>query len=245
MTTPPTGAPVRATAPTGRLAGWQPAGMLDWPGRLTTTVFISGCEFRCPFCHNPSLLASGGECGDWDALAAHLDDKRGWLDGVVITGGEPTGDPALFDLLGELKRRSVPVKLDTNGSNPQVLARAISDKMVSYVALDVKTLPERYGALTSRPGTGEAVLECIDTIISSGIAHEFRTTAYPGAVSLDDFTAIAGLVEGGDRYAIQQFNPTTTLDPRAAGVLPYRADALHAAAAACERYLPTVVRGAA
>lgn len=218
--------------------------MLDWPGRLTTTVFLSGCEFRCPFCHNPSLIPAKTEPADWTALASHLGDKRGWLDGVVVTGGEPTSDPDLFALLRELGATGTPIKLDTNGSNPDILERVLEEELIAFVALDVKTLPERYEALTSSPDTGEAVLRCIELIIGSGIAHEFRTTAYPGAVALDDFTRIARLVEGGNRYAIQQFNPSTTLDPRASGVLPYRPGALHAAAAACDAFLPTVVRGA-
>lgn len=243
MTTPPTY--VATSAPTRRLAGWQPAGMLDWPGRLTATIFLAGCDFRCPFCHNPSLIGTAPEAADWSALAAHLNEKRGWLDGVVVTGGEPTSDPDLSSLLNELARAGCPIKLDTNGSNPDVLAGILDEDIVSFVALDVKTLPERYEALTASPGAGDAVLQSIELIISSGIAHEFRTTAYPGAVTLDDFAAIARLVEGGDRYAIQQFNPATTLDPRASGVLPYRPDALHAIAASCDKYLPTIVRGAA
>lgn len=229
--------------PTRRLAGWLPAGMLDWPGRLTTTVFLGGCNFACPFCHNGQLLTEPTEPGDWDALVAHLTNKRDWIDGVVITGGEPTTDPGLRDLLESVAGLRIPVKLDTNGSNPQLVERLLADDLVAFVALDVKTIGAHYDTLTGLGGSAETVARTADMLIGSGVPHEFRTTAYPGAVALDDFAEIAHQLEGGDRYAIQQFRPENALDPRASAVLPYRREALLAAAIECESYLPTALRG--
>lgn len=232
------------TAPTRRLTGWLPVGMLDWSGRLAATIFLGGCDFRCPFCHNGALLTPPSEPASWDALCAHLESKRGWLDGVVITGGEPTMDPALPDVLEHFTAVGVPVKLDTNGNHPNVLDSVIDSGLVSYVALDIKTTYDRYPELTGVRESGTNVRRSVDIIVASGVPHEFRTTAYPGAVSLDDIDAIATSLEGGDRYAIQQFAPGSTLDPRASGVLPYSPDALHDAAARCSAYIPTLVRGA-
>ncbi len=237
-----TGAPAVAT-PTQRLAGWLPAGMLDWPGRLTTTIFLGGCDFRCPFCHNADLVVQPSAPADWSALVDYLAGKRDWLDGVVVTGGEPTTDPGLRGLLEVLDSLRVPVKLDTNGNHPDIVERLIADGLVSFVALDVKTTPEHYAALTGVDGAADRVVRTADLLISSGIAHEFRTTAYPGALALDDFTTIAQLLEGGDHYAIQQFRPENAMDPRASTVLPYRTEALLAAATACDTYLPTTLRG--
>ncbi len=230
-------------APTCRLAGWLPAGMLDWPGRLTTTVFLGGCNFRCPFCHNGQLLSEPTEPGDWDGLVTHLTEKRDWIDGVVITGGEPTTDPGLRDLLESVAALRIPVKLDTNGSNPHLVQELLSDNLVEFVALDVKSVSDRYATLTGCDDSADMAARTIDMLIGSGVPHEFRTTAYPGAVALDDFAVIAQQLQGGDRYAIQQFRPENALDPRASAVVPYHRDALLAAAIACESYLPTALRG--
>jgi pyruvate formate lyase activating enzyme len=230
-------------APTRRFAGWLPAGMLDWPGRLTTTIFLGGCDFRCPFCHNGQLVAEPDRSADWGAFVTHLDDKRDWLDGVVITGGEPTTDPGLRTLLEALAEMRLPVKLDTNGNHPELIAEFLADGLVAFVALDVKTVAMHYGALTGVEGAGGRVTRTAGILIGSGVAHEFRTTAYPGAVALDDLVDIARLLEGGDRYVIQQFKPDNAMDPRASSVLPYRADALVAAASLCDKHLPTTLRG--
>lgn len=230
--------------PTARLAGWMPAGMLDWTGRLSATLFIAGCSLRCPFCHNPALISPEAADAEWHRLEPYLRTKRDWLDGVVVTGGEPTDDPSIADLLERLVGLGYRVKLDTNGTNPEVLESLLAMGLVAHVALDIKTTPDRYDTLVDRPGTAMRVERTITLLRRSGISHEFRTTAYPGALALDDFAAIASTLTGGDLYAIQQFVPDTTLDPRAGAVLPFRPDALHDVAAECARYLPTVVRGA-
>jgi Pyruvate-formate lyase-activating enzyme len=175
---------------------------------------------------------------------AYLESKRDWLDGVVITGGEPTDDPDIGRLLERLAELGVPVKLDTNGSRPDVLEALLAEKLVAGLAMDVKTLPERYDDLVGRPGAAALVARSVDLIIGSGVPHEFRTTAYPGALALDDFERIAAWLRDGDALVIQQFRPEVTLDSRAGAVLPYRPDALREAASCCEKYLPTTVRGA-
>jgi len=231
-------------APTDRLAAWMPAGMLDWSGKLTCTVFLAGCSLSCPFCHNPSLLSHADADGSWADLEDYLNAKRDWLDGVVVTGGEPTDDPGLSDMLERFAALGYKVKLDTNGTNPDTLEALLAAGLVAHVAMDVKTTLDRYDDLVSRPGTAMRIERCINLLKRSPISHEFRTTAYPGAVSLDDLTIIASTLRGGDLYAVQQFVPDTTLDPRAAAVLPFRSDALRDAAAECSAHLPTVLRGA-
>lgn len=230
------------TAPRLRIAAWQPASMLDWPGRIAATVFVSGCPFRCPYCHNPDLVAPG-PAQDSTPLLELLAGRRGWIDGVAITGGEPTADPGLVELLAALRDMGLPVKLDTNGSRPEVLERILEERLVEMVALDVKTVPERYDALTGIAGSGQAVARSVDLIISSGVRHELRTTAWPGALTIEDFPRIARALAGGERYVIQQFRPERTLDPDAAAVLPFSADALTKAASRCEAHIPTTLRG--
>lgn len=232
------------SGPTRRLAGWIPATMLDWPGKVAATLFLSGCAFRCPFCHNPRLLAPVNEPADWQRFVEHCRAKRDWLDGVVVTGGEPTEDPDLPSLLSALAEEGLPVKLDTNGSRPQVLRHLIAEGLVTYVALDVKTTPERYGQATGRPDLTASVLESIEILVRSRIEHEFRTTVFPGAVALHELPDIASALLGGRLYALQQFRPSDTLDPQAGRVAPYPKEELRSAAARCSAYLPTIVRGA-
>ncbi|MBC7266303.1 MAG: anaerobic ribonucleoside-triphosphate reductase activating protein [Coriobacteriia bacterium] len=228
-----------------RVAAWQPVSMLDWPGRVAATAFISGCPFRCAYCHNPDLIAARPHGEEADALIEHLVSRRGWIDGVVITGGEPTSDPELVPLLETLNDIGIPVKLDTNGSRPETLARVLENGLVQMVALDVKTVPERYDALTGWPGSARAIDESIQVVLDSGVDHEFRTTAWPGALTVDDFPRIARRLERGRRYVIQQFRPEQTLRPEAADVLPFSPDTLRSIAALCNEHIPTVVRGAA
>ncbi len=219
--------------------------MLDWPGRMATTVFIGGCNLACAFCHNPDLICpTPPEMSRLDDLMEHCHARRSWIDGVVITGGEPTCDPALFSLLDEFAAMCVPVKLDTNGTNPEALASILDSGLVAYVAIDIKALPERYAQVTGMSRAWDRVGKSVDILLHSTIPHEFRTTAFPEAVDLDDLEKIAELIGGGDHYALQQFRPDHTLDPQARDVRPYDGDDLRRAAEACAKWIPTTIRGA-
>jgi pyruvate formate lyase activating enzyme len=180
---------------------------------------------------------------DWDRIVQDIDAKRSWLDGVVVTGGEPTEDPDLASLLAALSEVGVPVKLDTNGTRPDVLRHVLAEGLVSYVALDVKAIPSRYLEVTAQRGAASLVAESIERLIRSGVDHEFCTTAYPGAVELTDLPRIARAVSGGRLYVIQQFRSGLTLDPAASVARPYDDESLLAAARSCSTHLPTIVRG--
>jgi len=227
-----------------RIAGFQRAGMLDWPGRVSATVFLGGCNLRCPFCHNPELVGGSLKCESLDGLIAHVRERRAWLDGVVVTGGEPCIEPALFELLRMLKAEGVPVKLDTNGTVPQVVHAVLEAGLVDFVALDVKASPERYSRATGVCDTWPAVDTTISMVLDSGIDHEFRTTCYPVAVAPDDLVHIAARLAGARRYVVQQFRAQRTLDPAAVSVRPYAPETLSSVAARCSIFVPTVVRGA-
>lgn len=232
------------TAVEPRISGLVGSGMLDWPGRLSATVFLGGCNLRCPFCHNPELVGMPRrrQLGLTDVVA-HVRAKREWIDGVVVSGGEPTSDPGLGELLRALRAEGMRVKLDTNGTSPERLESFIAERLVDFVALDVKSLPERYDRATGTRGVWPAVARSIRTIIDSGVDHEFRTTCYPSAVETADLPTIASLLAGGRRFAIQQFRPQRTLDPGAATVRPHAPEALRRAALCCAVHIPTVVRG--
>ena len=217
--------------------------MLDWPGKVAVTVFLSGCDFFCPFCHNPDLARGGNLTADWSDLTRYLDARSDWIDGVVITGGEPTTDPDIMTVLGELRRLDMSIKLDTNGAHPALLMEAVDRGLVDYVAVDIKTTSERYHLVTAVPDAARRVAETVGLLVAAGISHEFRTTAYRPLVEPDELPRIAESLSGGHLYAIQQFRPAVTLDSAAADVVPASPLALLAAAEACREWIPTVTRG--
>jgi pyruvate formate lyase activating enzyme len=226
--------------------GFLPITMLDWEGKVATVLFIGGCNFRCSFCHNPELVLDQGSLDSilFSDIKSYILNKKGWIDGVVVTGGEPTISPELMDILKEIKALEMPVKLDTNGSNPAILKEILSAGLADFVAMDIKTVFERYPEVTRTNIDASAIIESINLIIRFRKDHEFRTTAYPPAVAPDDLVEIARYLgkHGGQRYAIQQFKPDRVLSTVAAEVVPYRLHILEEAAEKCDEYIPTKVR---
>ncbi len=160
------------------IGGLQKMTLLDFPGRVACTVFLEGCNYRCPYCHNSGLLTGGGEpLMTAEALLDFLRKRRGMLDAVCVSGGEPTLHPDLPDLLREIKALGYQVKLDTNGSRPEVLRRLAEDGLVDYVAMDVKNSPARYAQTTGCPGVRlEDVESSLRFLLGGGVDFELRTT---------------------------------------------------------------------
>lgn len=160
------------------IAGLQKMTLLDYPGKVACTVFMQGCNFRCPFCHNSQLLTHDAKpFMEEGELLAFLEKRRGILDGVCITGGEPTLCAGLEDLLRSIKALGYAVKLDTNGSRPAVLRQLVEAGLVDYVAMDVKNCPDRYGQTVGVAGVNlSAVEESLRYLIGGAVAYELRTT---------------------------------------------------------------------
>ena len=160
------------------IAGLQKMTLLDYPGKVACTVFLQGCNFRCPFCHNSGLLDGRGEAAmTRQELLAFLEKRKGLLDGVCITGGEPTLDPELPQLLQEIKAMGFSLKLDTNGSRPGILKELVAAGLVDYVAMDIKNAPQGYGSTAGVPGMKlDAVEESMTFLLAGTVDYEFRTT---------------------------------------------------------------------
>ncbi len=160
------------------ISGLQKMTLLDFPGKVACTVFLQGCNFRCPFCHNSDLLGKDGpEPILTQELFAFLKKRTGLLDGVCITGGEPTLQPALPELLKSIKALGYSVKLDTNGSRPALLKQLVEEKLVDYVAMDIKNSPDRYGQTAGVPKMALTnIEESIRFLLSGAVDFEFRTT---------------------------------------------------------------------
>ncbi len=198
-----------------KLAGLIRTSLLDDPGYICCVAFTSGCDLRCPYCHNGDLVegAVDGEGFPLERLWDHLEARRGRLDGVAFTGGEPTLQPDLAEVLAEARVRGFRVKLDTNGTRPGVLEELLGRRLVDRVALDVKLPLERYGELGASPDRIEAVGKSLSLLLEGAVDVLFRTTVVPGLHDETDMEAIAKLCRGGRRFVIQNFRPGKTLDP--------------------------------
>jgi len=197
-----------------RIGGFQKVSLIDYPGEIGAVVFCQGCNFRCPYCHNPELVNPElyMECMPEDGIFSFLSGRVGRLDAVTVTGGEPTIHSELPRFLARLKDMGYLVKLDTNGSMPSVLERLIAEKIVDYIAMDIKGPLGKYTEITRVPTFLDDIEESIKLIMHSGLKYEFRTTIVESLLSEDDLLAFGGLIHGARRYAIQSFVPSKVLD---------------------------------
>ncbi|MDD5448732.1 MAG: anaerobic ribonucleoside-triphosphate reductase activating protein [Actinomycetota bacterium] len=229
----------------------MPNTMLDWEGVLASTIFLPGCNFRCPYCQNPDLVLhpKALQTVSLSVIEQAIAESDGWVEGVCITGGEPCMHKGIGDLCEELRKLGVKVKLDTNGSFPQVLEELVFGKFVDYVAMDIKAPLEesRYKISTGVSGGGivEKVKRSIEIVQDSGVDHEFRTTVVPMIHSPEHIGKIAGFLEGEKRYFLQYFSPRETLDPRFTKLKPFTSEQMEEFAREARKSVPEVtVRGA-
>ena len=189
------------------IQGLQKMTLLDYPGKVACTVFLGGCDLRCPFCHNGELVEGEAPAALNDGeLTAFLKKRQGLLDGVCVTGGEPLLRPELEGLLSQIKSLGFPVKLDTNGSHPDRLRRLTEAGLVDYVAMDIKNSPERYGETAGRSGLDLAPFrESVSFLLSGAVDYEFRTTVVRELHTPADMAAIGRWLEGSPRYFLQKF----------------------------------------
>jgi pyruvate formate lyase activating enzyme len=194
-----------------RILGFVPTSLVDWDGKISSVIFTGGCNFFCPFCHNSSIANDDPALPaiTWEELKPELERKLGWLDGVVVTGGEPLMHPEIFELFADIKRLGLKVKLDTNGSFPYALKRAMALQLVDFVAMDVKApLNERYSIACGRDLPNLAPLRRSIKLLSQWDKEaEFRITLVPGLVEKGDMEAIGTLLKGAKRVILQQFVP--------------------------------------
>jgi pyruvate formate lyase activating enzyme len=196
-----------------RIGGLQKNSFIDFPGKASCVVFAAGCNFRCPYCHNPQLVNNPSIMYPEEEILEFLKIRQGWLDGVVISGGEPTLQADISSFCRKIKRLGFAVKLDTNGSNPVVLEQLISCGVVDYIAMDIKTDPWRYAPVLAEKCDPELILSSIRMIMNSPIPYEFKTTCIRPLVDESIMDIITGLISGARRYAIQRFQGENILNP--------------------------------
>lgn len=200
-----------------RIGGFQKLTLVDFPGKVAATVFTQGCNFRCGFCHNPELVDSQlwQEPLSSKEILDYLQDHRGRLQGVVITGGEPTLQEDLADFIVQIKAKGFAVKLDTNGSHPEVLSVLFERHLIDYIAMDIKSSLAKYFQITGTDWDINKIKESIDLIVHSGIPYQFRTTLVKEFCSHDDLSDIQDLIKKANHYVLQPFVLSPKMiDPR-------------------------------
>lgn len=188
--------------------------LLDYPGHIACTLFTGGCNLRCPFCQNASLVLFPDSQAEipMEEIWTFLEKRKGVLEGVCVTGGEPTLSADLPDFLAKIQSLGFLVKLDTNGTNPKMLQEILERRLVNYVAMDIKSSPSRYGEAAGIPGLDvSGILASAELLMQSGIPYEFRTTVMRELHGQDTFLEIARWLEGADAYYLQAFEDSGEL----------------------------------
>ena len=221
------------------LGGLQKLTLLDYPGKLACTIFTSGCNYRCPFCHNAALVTHPGESVSVDSVLDFLRKRRGVLQGVCVTGGEPLLQRDIWDLLRQIRDLGFEIKLDTNGSDPARLRRAVEAGLVDYVAMDVKNCAAAYGETVGLVAFDPSdVSESIRYLLSGAVDYEFRTTVVREFHDADRLTALAQWISGARRYYLQAFQDSGDLI--CPGLHGYDAAEMEALRDAVAKVLPCV-----
>ena len=222
------------------ITGLQKLTLLDFPGKVACTLFTKGCNMRCPFCHNASLVVRANEQKPYDngELLEFLKKRYGLLDGVAITGGEPTLWPGLYDFISEVKNIGYDVKLDTNGTRPDALKKIVGDGLVDYVAMDIKNCREKYGSTVGFDQNYDLspIDESISFLMSGKVDFEFRTTVTREHHTVEDIVKIGEWIRGEEKYFLQQFKDSG--DIIGEGISEYKKDEMEALLDQIRQFVP-------
>lgn len=227
--------------------GIQKTTLIDFPGKVASTLFLPKCNFRCPFCYNSQLVfekGTGVDIPEKEALQ-FLEGRKGFLDGVCVTGGEPLLHQDLEGFLSRVKGLGLLTKLDTNGSKPEFLKRLLSKGLLDYIAMDIKAAPKDYNRAAGIRVDMDAIRESVESIKESGLGYEFRTTVVPGLHSREGMLEIGKWLNGSKRFFLQQFNAgMPLLDKSLEKAKPFTAEELECFAQSLKPFFKEVhVRG--
>ena len=220
-----------------KLGGLMKMTLLDFPGHIACTVFTAGCNFRCPFCHNASLVTHLDEEIGEDDFFSFLKKRQGMLDGVCISGGEPLMQPGMADFLRKIRVLGYATKIDTNGAYPDKLRALIDEGLVDYVAMDIKNSPHKYAQTIGLSTVPAGVEESVSLLLSGIVPYEFRTTVVDELHEPGDFAAIGKWIAGAPRYFLQKF--TDSGDLIGEGLSAPSNEKLRACLAAVAPYVPS------
>ncbi len=208
-----------------KIGGIQKSSLLDYPEKISAIVFTQGCNYRCGYCHNPELVGANIEkempIQNVSAFFEFLKTRINKLDGVVITGGEPTLQPDLKEFIKQIKTLGFLVKLDTNGTNPEVLKELIDENLLDYIAMDIKAPIDKYSNIVNVKINTDNIKKSIELIMNSNVDYEFRTTVIQNQLSFNDFEKIGQMIKGAKKYYLQKFISSKILDENLANEKTY------------------------
>lgn len=191
-----------------QISGLQKLSLIDYPGKLSAVIFTQGCNFRCPFCHNPELVLPSYYNNIFiqeDAFFNFLEERKGFIDGLCISGGEPLLQTDIEEFIKRVKNKDFLVKLDTNGTSPEKLENLINKKLIDFIAMDIKSPLEKYSEAAGVNISADTLKKSMNLIISSNIDYEFRTTIVKKFHTKNDIIKIAHLIQGAKKYTLQKF----------------------------------------
>jgi pyruvate formate lyase activating enzyme len=225
-----------------KIGGLQKVSLIDYPGEISSIIFLQGCNFKCPYCHNPELVDSKlfGPCLQEKDVFEFLKTRIGKIDAVTITGGEPTIQNDLMPFIKRIKKMGFAVKLDSNGSRPEVIKNLLSEKLLDFIAMDIKAPLEKYEKIVRVPLKTDSIKESIKIILKAKIPHEFRTTVVKSLHSENDILKIAQLISGARQYTLQKFVPAKILDKKYLKAKPFSVDELEKIRKHLEKEIPIV-----
>ncbi len=197
-----------------KIGGFEKSTLIDYPDKIACMIYTIGCNFHCPYCHNPELVNETAEEISLDSIMRFLRKRTKLLDGVVITGGEPTMHEDLPKVMYRIKKMGYLIKLDTNGTRPAMIRNLIDRKLVDYIAMDIKSPLEKYSNTVARPVFSDTIKQSIKILMSSPIEYEFRTTVVKSLLSPEDMENIGKEIKGAKRYYLQKYNDRKILNPQ-------------------------------
>ena len=208
-----------------KIGGFQKLTLIDYPGRIAATVFLTGCNFRCPFCYSselvlPEKIKNQPKISEKDFFI-FLKERKELIEGIVLCGGEPTISKGLIPLIKKIKKMGFSVKLDTNGSDPKLLKTLIDKKLVDYIAMDIKGPKERYNNFSGTKADVKKIQKSIDILKEGKVDYEFRSTIVPTLHKREDVIEMAKWIRGAKRYYLQNFRSEKTIDPKFEKIKPY------------------------
>ncbi|KUG22175.1 ribonucleotide reductase of class iii (anaerobic), activating protein [hydrocarbon metagenome] len=225
-----------------KIGGLQKVSLIDYPGLICAIVFLQGCNFKCQYCHNPELvdpqLFKPGIKEKEVLEFLHM--RRGKIDAVTITGGEPTIQSDLESFIRQIKKMGFAVKLDTNGSQPKVINAFLAENLLDFIAMDIKAPLEKYKNIVNTQVDFESIKESIGLILEAKIPYEFRTTIVESQLEEDDVLEIGGLIASANHYVLQKFVPTKTLDKKFLKEKSFPDEKLQKIKNSLEQQIPTV-----
>ena len=206
-----------------KISGIIKTSLIDYPGNIVTSIFTQGCNFKCPYCHNPDLIPVNSKNKEYMNLNYFWDflkKRKKFLDGIVITGGEPTLQSDLVEFIEKIKSKNFKVKLDTNGAKPEIVRELINNELINYIAMDIKSSLPKYNNYSNDNEIGNKIIDTVNFIKNSNIDYEFRTTVAPTLHDKQDIEDIGQLISGADKFTIQNFRSERTYNKKFENKLP-------------------------